>query len=198
MSKLRRGLSRALIAAVMVAASGALVVPAATPVGAAGSLRFTGKIVGDLAGTSLLIVATGGQAVRAIPQANGQFAVDVPASILRSFVEDYAGASVQVAKFGFYVGPVSLGAPKVWRLKTKLPSVVDLGTVKISKTGGSATTKSTFTDRKSLRQSPTSAARSSRSVTTSGRVSVVTTTVTERPTCSTGTPTAMASPTGLN
>jgi len=102
----------------------ALAVPAATPVGAAGSLRFTGKIVGDLAGTSLLIVATGGQAVRAIPEANGQFAVDVPASILRSFVEDYAGASVQVAKFGFYVGPVSLGAPKVWRLKTKLPSVV--------------------------------------------------------------------------
>lgn len=154
MNKLRRGLSRALIAAVMVAASGALAVPAATPVGAAGSLRFTGKIVGDIAGTSLFIVATGGQAVRAIPQANGQFAVDVPTSILRSFVEDYAGASVQVVKFGFYVGPVSLGAPKVWRLKTKLPPVVDLGTVKISKTGGSATTKSSFTDRKSLRQKP--------------------------------------------
>jgi len=58
---------------------------------------------------SLLIVATGGQAVRAIAEANGQFDVAVPPAIARSFTEDYAGASVQVAKFGFYVGPVSLG-----------------------------------------------------------------------------------------
>ncbi|MFM7094193.1 MAG: hypothetical protein ACKOYL_06515, partial [Actinomycetota bacterium] len=153
MNGVHQRLSRVVVATAL-AVCGLIAVPSAAPVGAAGSLRFTGKIVGDLAGTSLLIVATGGQAVRAIPEANGQFSVAVPASILRSFVEDYAGASVQVAKFGFYVGPVSLGAPKVWRLKTRLPSAVDLGTVKISKTGGSATTKSTFTDGKSLRQKP--------------------------------------------
>ena len=147
-------LRQRLLAMLVAATVGGVVVPAADQAGAAGSLKFTGKIVGDLAGTSLLIVATGGQAVRAIPQANGQFSVDVPSAILRSFVEDYAGASVQVAKFGFYVGPVSLGAPKVWRLKTKLPSVVDLGTVKVTASGGTSTVKSTFTDRKSLRQKP--------------------------------------------
>ena len=128
--------------------------PTARPAAAAGSLKFTGKITGDVAGVSLLIVTTGGQAVRAIPEANGRFDAVVPAAIVRSFTEDYAGASVQVAKFGFYVGPVTLGAPKVWRLKTKLPSVVDLGTVRVAKSGGSATTGGSLVDRKSLRQRP--------------------------------------------
>lgn len=132
-----------------------VVVPGVKLAIAANSLKITGKMVGDIAGTSLLIVATDGQALRAIPQANGQFSVDVSSAMLRSFVEDSAGASVQVVKFGFYAGPVSLGAPKVWRLKTKLPSVVDLGTVKITASGGTATTKSIFTDRKSLRQKST-------------------------------------------
>ena len=47
--------------------------------------------------------------LRLLLPANGQFDVAVPPAIARSFTEDYAGASVQVAKFGFYVGPVSLG-----------------------------------------------------------------------------------------
>ena len=122
----------------------------ANPPNPSGPLTFTGKLTGEVAATSLLIVADDGTAVRATPDAKGSFSVAVPAELTGSYRRDN-GASVQVVRYGYHVGPVGLGGAKVWRLATKLPSVVDLGTVRVTDKGGSATTSSRLTDRRSLR-----------------------------------------------
>ena len=117
---------------------------------AASSLTFVGKLSGANPATSLLIVAEDGSAVRAVPGASGAFSVSVPSKLLERFGRN-PGPSVQVVSYGYYVGPVSLGGGNVWRLKDRLSGTIDLGTVKVTEKGGTATTSASLVDRRSLR-----------------------------------------------
>lgn len=130
------GCVRKFIVGVLLAATG-MVVAAESPIDAAASLKFTGKISGGDFGTSLLFVATDGTAVRAVANESGSFSVAVPSPLVAKF-NDFGGSSIQVVQFGYYVGPVNLGGPKVWRLAERLPAEVNLGTIKITDRGGTA------------------------------------------------------------
>ena len=127
---------RKFILSLLLVSSG-LVTVSQGPTLAASSLKFTGKITGGNFGTSLLFVATDGTAVRAVAGEGGSFSVTVPSSLVSKF-NSFGGTSVQVVQFGYYVGPVNLGGPKVWRLEDKLPAEVNIGTVKITEDGGMA------------------------------------------------------------
>lgn len=109
----------------------------AGPSGGSGPLKFSGKITNFEWGTNILVVAADATAVRGVPDANGTFAVTVPSTLTSKF-RQFPGASVQVLKFGYYVGPVSLGGGNSWRLTEKLPADVSLGSISVNESGGRA------------------------------------------------------------
>jgi len=134
------------VASLAVAALGAVSVP---DVGAASSLKFTGKISGGDYGTNLLFIASDGTAVRAIPDGKGAFSVAVPSTLVENF-RRFPGTAAVVLHFGYYDGPVNFGGS--WRLTEKLPAEVNLGTVKVSDgDGGSASVPASLKLRGSTR-----------------------------------------------
>jgi len=144
-----RKISRQVVAGVLLAGV-ALGAASASPASASGALTFRGKVANYEWGTNILVVAADSTAVRGVPSTNGSFSVSVPGSLAKKFRE-YPGASVQVLKFGYYVGPVRLDGGNSWRLTERLPASVDLGSITVSESGGRAKVASSLLRRGSTR-----------------------------------------------